>query len=30
MQGFLFSPPRPLAQLMPLLEPQRRRLARTA
>jgi len=30
MQGYLFSPPRPLAQLLPLIEPQRRKLARTA
>jgi diguanylate cyclase (GGDEF)-like protein/PAS domain S-box-containing protein len=30
MQGYLFSPPRPLAQLAPLFEPQRRRFAKSA
>jgi EAL domain-containing protein (putative c-di-GMP-specific phosphodiesterase class I) len=30
MQGYLFSPPRPLAQLMPLLEPYRQPLAKSA
>jgi diguanylate cyclase (GGDEF)-like protein len=30
MQGYLFSPPRPLAQLMPMLEPFRRKLAKRA
>jgi EAL domain-containing protein (putative c-di-GMP-specific phosphodiesterase class I) len=30
MQGYLFSPPRPLAMLAPLLERQRRTLAKSA
>src|SRR4051812_40516403 len=30
MQGYLFSPPRPLAHLMPLLDAQRTKLARSA
>ena len=30
MQGYLFSRPLPLAQLMPLFEPQRRKLAKSA
>jgi EAL domain-containing protein (putative c-di-GMP-specific phosphodiesterase class I) len=30
MQGFLFSPPRPLAQLMHLIEPVRAKLAKSA
>jgi diguanylate cyclase (GGDEF)-like protein/PAS domain S-box-containing protein len=30
MQGYLFSPPRPLAQIMPLFEPQRGKLAKSA
>jgi EAL domain-containing protein (putative c-di-GMP-specific phosphodiesterase class I) len=30
MQGYLFSPPRPLAQLMPLIERQRSKLAKSA
>jgi predicted signal transduction protein with EAL and GGDEF domain len=30
MQGYLFSPPRPLAQIMPLFEPQRQKLAKIA
>jgi EAL domain-containing protein (putative c-di-GMP-specific phosphodiesterase class I) len=30
MQGYLFSPPRPLAQIMPLFEPQRQKLAKSA
>jgi hypothetical protein len=30
MQGYLFSPPRPLAVLAPLLERQRRTLAKSA
>jgi EAL domain-containing protein (putative c-di-GMP-specific phosphodiesterase class I) len=30
MQGYLFSPPRPLAQLMPLFELQRKKLAKSA
>ena len=30
MQGYLFSRPVPLAQIMPLLEPQRRELAKSA
>jgi EAL domain-containing protein (putative c-di-GMP-specific phosphodiesterase class I) len=30
MQGFLFSPPCPMSKLLPLLEPCRRRLARSA
>ena len=30
MQGYLFSPPRPLAMLAPLLERQRRMLAKSA
>jgi len=30
MQGYLFSRPVPLAQIMPLLEPQRRKLAKSA
>jgi EAL domain-containing protein (putative c-di-GMP-specific phosphodiesterase class I) len=30
MQGYLFSPPCPMAQLMPLLEPYRAKLAKSA
>jgi diguanylate cyclase (GGDEF)-like protein/PAS domain S-box-containing protein len=30
MQGYLFSPPRPLAQIMPLMESQRRKFAESA
>jgi diguanylate cyclase (GGDEF)-like protein len=30
MQGYLFSRPMPLAQIMPLFEPQRRKLAKSA
>jgi diguanylate cyclase (GGDEF)-like protein/PAS domain S-box-containing protein len=30
MQGYLFSPPRPLVQIMPLFEPQRQKLAKSA
>ena len=30
MQGYLFSPPRPLSMIMPLFEPQRRKLDKSA
>jgi EAL domain-containing protein (putative c-di-GMP-specific phosphodiesterase class I) len=30
MQGYLFSPPKPLALIMPLFEPQRQKLAKSA
>jgi diguanylate cyclase (GGDEF)-like protein len=30
MQGYLFSPPRPLQQIMPLFDPQRQKLAKSA
>ena len=30
MQGYLFSRPQPLAQIMPLFEPQQRKLAKSA